>query len=158
MSDANGDMRSNAGQITAGAEQSSSRNPTDQQSKTGGFNKDKFSDTLEIIANDRSKGQCATNIRQGLEAAGVDTYGHPRIAKDWGPTLEKQGFKPVEQNGYTPQKGDVAVIQPYPGGRPEGHITGYTGSKWVSDFPQKDMWGGPGYRTNQPPFVIYRHP
>ena len=58
---------------------------------------------------------------------------------------------------YVPKKGDVAVIQPYPGGDPNGHIAMYDGQSWVSDFKQRDVWGGPGgYRKNKPTCVIYR--
>jgi len=57
---------------------------------------------------------------------------------------------------YVPKKGDVAVIQPYKGGDPHGHIAMYNGTKWVSDFKQRDMWGGPGYRKHKPTCVVYR--
>lgn len=32
----------------------------------------------------------------------------------------------------------------------------YCTKNWISDFKQKDMWGGQGYRTEQPPYQIYR--
>lgn len=48
------------------------------------------------------------------------------------------------------------VIQPYAGGGPEGHFVMYTGAQWVSDFVQRDMWGGDGYRTKHPSFTAYR--
>ena len=65
-------------------------------------------------------------------------------------------MKEVAQAGYTPKAGDVVVIQPYTGGRTHGHIAMYDGTSWVSDFVQNDMWGGPGYRKNQPSKTIYR--
>lgn len=77
-------------------------------------------------------------------------------AKDMGPALQKAGFDPVDKTNYAPQKGDVVVIQPYPGGNANGHIAMYDGKQWISDFKQKDMWGGPRYRTYQPPSQVYR--
>ena len=52
--------------------------------------------------------------------------------------------------------GDVAVIQPYPGENGIGHMTMYDGTRWISDFVQKSMYPGPGYRKMQPSFKIYR--
>lgn len=57
---------------------------------------------------------------------------------------------------YVPKRGDVVVIQPYNGGNPNGHIAIFSGSRWISDFKQRDMWGGPGYRRNKPPSIVYR--
>ncbi len=122
------------------------------------FDKDKFADTLRENAYDQSNEACAANLREAFEAAGGDSTGHPKPAKDWGPTLQKNGFVPVDPNGYHPQTGDVVVIQPYPGGNTAGHIAGYDGNNWTSDFIQRDMWGGHGYRSYRPPYVIYRHP
>ena len=53
-------------------------------------------------------------------------------------------------------QGDVVVIQNYPGGDVNGHIALYDGTRWVSDFKQRDIWAGPGYRANQPPLQVYR--
>ena len=106
-----------------------------------------------------------------VNGGGLDAAGHwPGDAKNFGPWLEKDGFGPVaiwngdgalSNNvyvpGYTPQAGDVAVIQPYDGGNPSGHTAMYNGSQWVSDFRQRDMWSGPGFRSNQPSYVIYRY-
>lgn len=57
---------------------------------------------------------------------------------------------------YVATKGDIAVIQPYSGGDPNGHIAMYDGTQWVSDFTQRDLWGGPSYRKHKPDCVIYR--
>jgi len=120
------------------------------------FNTNGFGDTLSDSAEKKSTGNCAKYVRRALEAGGLDSSGHPTNAKDWGPTLEKNNFKPLKQEKYTPKKGDVVVIQPYPGGRPEGHMAAYNGKQWISDFKQRDMWAGPGYRKHKPPHVIYR--
>lgn len=50
----------------------------------------------------------------------------------------------------------MVVIQPYDGGNPVGHMAIYDGTTWYSDFRQRDMWGGPGYRSAQPTYKIYR--
>jgi type VI secretion system secreted protein VgrG len=91
-----------------------------------------------------------------MEAGGMDTTGRPVSAKNYGPFLDKKGFAKVPAENYVPQKGDVVVIQPYKGGSEHGHIAMYDGQQWVSDFKQKDMWGGSGYRNNKPPHQIYR--
>jgi hypothetical protein len=62
----------------------------------------------------------------------------------------------ARRQDYQAGKGDVAVIQPYQGGDPNGHICMYDGDQWVSDFKQRDMWGGPGYRKNKPVCIVYR--
>jgi hypothetical protein len=98
--------------------------------------------------------ECATHVRKAILAGGIRL----RIihdAKDYGDGLTDEGFYPVAA-GSTPRKGDVAVIQPYSGGNPSGHMTIFDGRKWYSDFEQIDIWGGPGYRTNKPAYVIYR--
>jgi hypothetical protein len=50
----------------------------------------------------------------------------------------------------------VVILQPYEGGSRAGHIAGYDGRKWISDFVQRDFWSGPGYRKQRPPYVVYR--
>jgi hypothetical protein len=113
-----------------------------------------------------AKGQCAKYIRWSLEAGvGLEKNAFlgktPVPARLYGPFLESKGFQPVNTTSYL--KGDIAVIQGYPGatadpsGIPYGHIQMYNGSIWISDFKQmRDFWPGGGYRTNQPSFVIYR--
>jgi type VI secretion system secreted protein VgrG len=101
-------------------------------------------------------GKCATFIRQALEAGGLDTTGRPVSAKSYGPFLKGKGFRSIELEGYVPAKGDVVVIQPYTGGSVHGHIAMYDGSQWISDFKQRDMWGGPGYRKHQPAYEVFR--
>lgn len=105
-------------------------------------------------AGSSSTGNCATFTRQAIEAGGVK-MGHTRDARNYGPLLESGGFRPVGA-GETPREGDVVVIQPYAGGRPEGHMAIFDGQTWFSDFRQRDMWGGPGYRHARPQYVIYR--
>ncbi len=118
---------------------------------------DKFADTLNENALPKSKEECAAYVRRALEKAGADTRGRPGQAKNWGPTLERNGFVILDKNGYTPQKGDIVVIQPYkPYPDDHGHIAAYDGKQWISDYKQRDFWGGDGYRTKRPPYEFYR--
>ena len=122
------------------------------------FDKTKFAETLNANAESGSTGRCANFVRRALEAAGLNTTGHPLYAKDWGPTLERMAFKAVPKDqSYVATIGDVVVLQP-PKDRKEGHIAGFDGKKWISDFVQTDMWAGPAYRKEQPPYEIYRNP
>jgi type VI secretion system secreted protein VgrG len=127
-----------------------------------GLNIDAAAAFLSANAAPKSRGLCARYVRQALEAGGLRLAGHPAMAKDYRTTLLAAGFTVVCDspsrfaNGYLPMKGDVSVIQPYPGGSAAGHIAMYDGVQWISDFRQRDMWGGPGYRTNKPPIAILR--
>ncbi len=86
----------------------------------------------------------------------MNTAGRPRQAKDYGPFLQMSGFSKVSMQGYFPQKGDIVVIQSYPGGNPAGHVAFYTGMQWVSDYRQLDMVPGSLYRKAAPPMQVYR--
>lgn len=44
------------------------------------------------------------------------------------------------------------------GGNPGGHRAIFDGSEWYSDFRQRDMWAGPGYRAAKPTYIIYSIP
>jgi RHS repeat-associated protein len=80
------------------------------------------------------KGQCASHVRQGLNAGGLNTDGHPGYAKEYGPFLVKNGFMLVSPLKYVPQKGDIVVFQP---GSEYGHIQVWSGREWVSDHVQR---------------------
>lgn len=121
------------------------------------FDVDKAVQYLNSHAQPESTSDCAAFVRQAISkpAGGGLPMGSTKSAKDYGPQLEAAGFRQVTDG--TLQKGDVAVIQPYPGGNPNGHMAMYNGTDWVSDFKQRDMWGGPGYRAAKPSYKIYRH-
>jgi hypothetical protein len=124
------------------------------------FDKKVFATTLDKRALPGSLAKCATFVRVALQAAGIDTSDHPIPAKDYGPYLLKWGFVKIPSTGYIPQQGDIVVIQPnaLDGKRhlsKYGHIAGYDGTHWVSDFVQIDMWGGP-YRNDGLSYQIYR--
>ena len=103
-------------------------------------------------------GNCAKAVRMAIEAGGIKTNNRPSSgsAKDYGPFLEQWGFSKIDTESKI-QKGDVRVIQNYPGGSKHGHMDMYNGERWVSDFLQNGFWPGPGYRTHQPSYQIYRY-
>ena len=102
-------------------------------------------------------GKCARFVRLAIEAAGMKTDPHPGSAKDWGPTLERLGFQPVAGEGYEPVPGDIAVIQTTTESS-DGHMQGYDGKNWSSDFVQREFWPGPSFRKEKPAFVVFRFP
>ncbi|MDB4917638.1 MAG: RhsA, partial [Gemmatimonadetes bacterium] len=98
------------------------------------------------------QGACASHVRQALCAGGlIDACDGGPNAKAFGPFLEGLGFQPLGTRGYLPQRGDVGVMvyNPY------GHVAEYDGTKWVSDFVQRQMQpnGSAHY-----PYTIYRRP
>jgi len=111
---------------------------------------------LEDNAQPASIGMCAKFVRLAIEAGGLRLDDHPVDAKEYGPCLKQADFVELPMTDYQPEKGDVVVIQNYPGGNPSGHIAMYTGRQWISDFRQRDIWAGPGYRANKPPIAVYR--
>ena len=100
-------------------------------------------------------GHCARAVRLALEAGGMSTVGHPESACDYKDFLPKLGFYAVDEDSYVPHKGDIVVIDKI-SGHPYGHIAMYSGSQWISDFVQKDMWGGSAFRNSKAAHVIFR--
>jgi hypothetical protein len=121
----------------------------------------KFTEHLRAKADNVGfgKGRCAHFVRQALAAGGYEPATWPVHAKDWGPSLLRAGFHTVKVDDlstYKPLKGDVAVIQST-SHRKSGHIQGFDGKNWVSDFVQKrGFWPGQEYREETPTYVIYR--
>jgi type VI secretion system secreted protein VgrG len=120
------------------------------------FNIDEAVKYLDENAEAVPFGKCATYVRKALEAGGLDMSARPISAKDYGPYLKHMMFKSIDLKNYRPAKGDIVVIQNYKGGDIHGHIAMYDGAQWVSDFKQRDMWGGPGYRNYLPSYEVYR--
>jgi type VI secretion system secreted protein VgrG len=108
-----------------------------------------------VSAKQFGEGLCAKHVRLALAAGGLKPITWPEPAKDWGPTLLSLGFTQVSDADYTPLLGDIIVIQP-PKGNASGHMEGYDGTNWVSDFVQREMWPGPSYRAEKPAYTIYR--
>lgn len=102
-------------------------------------------------------GKCAAFVRSACDFAfGVHVQKFPS-AKDCAPAYEELGFKKVfsfpeqDKQEYKPELGDIAIIQYLP----HGHICMNTSKGWISDFKQRDMYGGK-IRDKNPPFAIYR--
>jgi hypothetical protein len=132
-------------------------------SVSSSFSIAKFIQYLEGHAQPAAGERCAIAIRLGLEAGGLNMFGHPQSPKDYGPFLRTKRFcqvTPTPAITYHPTVGDIMIIQPYPGGRPEGHIQAWAGTYWISDFKQTGgsaPWPGPGYRKNTPQYAVYRY-
>nr|WP_245200546.1 peptidoglycan amidohydrolase family protein [Acinetobacter nosocomialis] len=109
-----------------------------QSNKKTNLDMDIFAKTLRKRAESKSQGKCAKYVRIALEAAGADTTGHPVPASDWGPTLIKNGYKEVTPAFDHPQKGDIYIITKT-ASHQYGHIAGYDGIQWISDFRQKSQ-------------------
>jgi len=101
-----------------------------------------------------SSGWCGRYVGFALKAGGLNIGSHN--GKDYGTYLLSNGFSSAQPNNYLPEAGDVAIIQPYPGGNPAGHAAMFDGKVWVSDHFQREMYPNLNYRTFKPPFVIYR--
>lgn len=97
---------------------------------------DKFVQTLDSIKAHVSSKRCARSIRMALQSAGAVFGSHPVAASDWGDTLTKIGYKQIQPEFDNPQEGDIYIIR-RTNKHVYGHIAGFSGSEWVSDFKQK---------------------
>jgi hypothetical protein len=123
------------------------------------FDTDKFASYLRKHASLHSQAHCAKFVRRALEAGGADTKGHPTPARLYGPTLLSNGFHAISVDNpdkFPFQQGDIVVIQPTKHGNPAGHIAGYDGKNWISDFVQHGFWPGLAYAKEKPGYVVYR--
>lgn len=122
-----------------------------------GYSVDAAVKHLDASAHTKSQGRCARYVREAIEVGGAKIpLPRPVYAKDYGPVLAKLGFTKVPAVAYSPQRGDIVVLQP-PSGQVAGHIEMYNGSKWVSDFIQgTDVYPGPAYRKEQVSYEVYR--
>lgn len=107
------------------------------------------------------KGQCGEYVRIALQAGGADFGGaNPRTGKEYGPTLERLGFHEItvdDPDTFNFMPGDVMVMEPAKkSAKKSGHVAGYDGKDWISDFVQNDFWAGPQYR-NERPHAVYRY-
>ncbi|MBF7689003.1 CHAP domain-containing protein [Acinetobacter rathckeae] len=123
---------------------------TDQMNQF--FDLSKFTGRLKQISARVSSARCARSIRTALENAGAHIDQHPVAASDWGRTLEKIGYKKIDPAFDQPIEGDIYIIQRTKR-HTYGHIAGYTGTQWVSDYKQ------PSYDVYHDPeatYVYYR--
>jgi hypothetical protein len=119
-----------------------------------------------------SKGKCATFAREALAEDGIkiadkdhgtSAYSYERtlrmgkygfdVVADVDPGVD---FPPPPSQKYTPEAGDVVVIQAIPG-HPDGHMAMYSGTRWISDFKQERFWPHHDYDMAKPHYVIFRH-
>lgn len=105
-----------------------------------------------LHAQAQSQGKCAHYVTNAIQHGGAN-LSRTNFARDMGNNLVLAGFHPVSGE---PVEGDVAVIQPIPG-HPSGHACVYDGHQWISDFVQRTMYPGSGYRRLHPAYIIYRH-
>jgi hypothetical protein len=123
------------------------------------FDADKFANYLTTNAGRHSQSHCARSLRLALEAGGANTIGHPIPAKEYGATLSRNGFHPITVDDpatFVFEKADIVVMESTQHGNPAGHIAGYDGRNWVSDFVQRSFWPGPAYENEKPSYVVYR--
>lgn len=99
------------------------------------INISKFTQALENISATVSQFQCAKSIRIALQTAGAKILQHPIAASDWGQTLESLGYKKIQPAFDQPLEGDIYIIKRTKR-HSYGHIAGYTGTEWVSDYKQ----------------------
>ncbi|MEO7496606.1 MAG: hypothetical protein ABIT83_11565 [Massilia sp.] len=109
-------------------------------------------------------GKCGEYVRRALQAGGAhfNEYVPPHFGKEYGLTLERLGFHEItvdEPDQFQFMRGDVMVMQPHKGGLQAGHVAGYDGRHWISDFVQNDFWAGPAYRNQnpRPSYAVYRY-
>lgn len=96
----------------------------------------KFTNYLSSINTITSSQKCARSIRIALQSAGANIHNHPVAAADWGGTLVQLGFKKISPAFSNPQRGDIYIIK-RTSKHSYGHIAGFSGSQWVSDFKQR---------------------
>jgi hypothetical protein len=125
-------------------------------SGASGLDVNKAVDALIRNAQQTSIGLCATYVRKALIAGGLNVSPLPLAKQYLGVLDKKYHFQAISSTNYTPKKGDVSVIQPFPGGNPAGHICMYSGGQWISDFKQREMYPGSRYIANRPPYKLYR--
>jgi hypothetical protein len=117
------------------------------------WNKEVAIKYLNSHAHVKSHHLCGRYTREAIEAGGITLIRHDS-AKDYGPSLRAAGFEPVTDTGaYLP--GDVVVIDGFPGST-DGHMAMFNGENWVSDFVQRELYPGSGYKAHRPGYTIYR--
>ena len=115
----------------------------------------KFTNFLQGISSYSSSQKCAKSIRLALESAGARFQSHPVAAADWGNTLMKIGYRQINPKFDAPKEGDIYIID-RTSKHVYGHIAGFNGTQWVSDFKQKsyDVYNEKGltYKYYRPSF------
>jgi hypothetical protein len=139
--------------------------PTGPPAVGSDLDKNKVADYMDSNAKgtDAYGQQCARVCHAALYAGGPRSMeDRPSPAKENGPWLVKHGAKVVVQGdtakqpeGYTPQKGDVAVFQGGQNRNKSGHMQIYDGRQWVSDTHQTTFSPRRNYEGG---VTVYRFP
>ena len=108
------------------------------------------------------KGRCGEYVRKALQAGGANFNGsNPGTGKEYGPTLLRLGFHEIivaNPDTFNFMPGDIMVMEPYEKSTNNaGHVAGYDGRNWISDFIQNDYWAGPRYRKERPKNAVFRY-
>lgn len=123
---------------------------------------DKFTKHLYAAADKHmhSHGKCGEYVRKALQDGGANFHGaYAPTGKAFGPVLEMLGFHEItveNPDKFNFIKGDVMVMDPHTGST-AGHVAGYDGTRWISDFVQRDFWAGKAYRKEKPHYAVYRY-
>lgn len=124
---------------------------------------DKFTKHLRAHADSTppGHGKCGEYVRKALQAGGAhfNEYSPPHYGKLYGLTLERLGFHEItvdDPDNFNFVRGDLMVMEPHTGGM-AGHVAGYDGRNWISDFVQRDFWAGSKYRKERPRYAVYRY-
>lgn len=104
----------------------------------GRFNKAIFAQILRANSTAKSRGLCAMYVRLAFETAGGKVNPRPGSAYQYVRVMYDNEFREVDKDGYTPQIGDIYIIDRF-GSHIHGHISGYDGSQWISDFRQNGI-------------------
>lgn len=130
------------------------------------INLNKFVNWLDKHAHPKPTGECAQNIRLGLQQGGakIPPGSSPVPAKDWGPFLTNNlGFAQLpDDSASNPQLGDITVFQSANGSPSAGHIEAWDGTQWVSDYQQgPPLPNGTHFYPNfskygRQPYKVYR--
>ena len=99
------------------------------------FNISAFVQTLTRNGGPKSKGKCAAYVRMALQAGGMP---HPGLGSAYmyaNGYLSGCGFNQIDPS-TAPQAGDIMVFGAY-GKYIHGHICGFNGQQWISDFKQR---------------------
>ena len=108
------------------------------------YDAEKAGDYATANAARRSKSLCAMYVRQALETAGCNMWGHPHTAHGYNEFLKSLDFTRMDTKNYSPEKGDIVVFSAVKG-HPYGHIAIWNGRQWVSDFRQKNLYVAGAY-------------
>lgn len=129
----------NAAQVSAAGVNNAPAGIVRSATGTSNFNVQKFVAHLDAKGLAKSSGYCARYVMNALVAAGIPNTCRQASAYMYPNALLKHGFHEISMS-TTPQAGDIVVNDKgYNGKSKHGHIQGFTGSRWISDFKQNRL-------------------